>query len=346
MPRGSKPGERRGGRQRGTPNKKTVLQNAAASAAAMDPNISPREFMLRLMRDTTLPLEDRFTAAQAALPLVHPKLASGRGTASASGRNKRTFADIKALVESPPIARKMETGLTIATTTQGANLSPLDFFLAVMRDPDAPFPLRTKAARIVAPFVHPKPSSRRADLVIDDPFGFVIDPVAARELRDADWRNELIEWNIYRLDPKRIVRAPFSELQRALGESTPCPKEYTSADAAADEARMAQLRGKTIGGSGLTAEEDAEEAHLFGRVAAFMAAAGHDRPRVEALKALGEKRSEAEQSELDALEARYRFVPHGLLQEAFERFAKAGEATRRGEGALDSGAPSGAAARE
>ena len=96
MPRGSKPGERRGGRQRGTPNKKTVLQNAAASAAAMDPNISPREFMLRLMRDTTLPLEDRFTAAQAALPLVHPKLASGRGTASASGRNKRTFADIKA----------------------------------------------------------------------------------------------------------------------------------------------------------------------------------------------------------------------------------------------------------
>jgi hypothetical protein len=29
MPRGSKPGERRGGRQRATPNKKTALTNAA-----------------------------------------------------------------------------------------------------------------------------------------------------------------------------------------------------------------------------------------------------------------------------------------------------------------------------
>ena len=128
MPRGSKPGERRGGRQRGTPNKKTVMRNAAISAAAMDSNISPREFMLQLMRDTNLPLEDRFTAAQVALPLAHPKLTSGRGTASASGRNKLTLADIKALVESPPVARKKETGLTIATTTEGANLSPLDSF--------------------------------------------------------------------------------------------------------------------------------------------------------------------------------------------------------------------------
>src|SRR6476646_4838396 len=145
MPRGSKPGERRGGRKRGTPNKKTVLQDAAASAAAMDPNISAREFMLRLMRDTTLPIENRFTAAQAALPLVHPKLTSGRGTPSASARTMPTFADIS---------------------------SPVDFFLTVMRDPDAPFPLRTKAARIVAPFVHPKPSARN-DLAFDDPYGFV-----------------------------------------------------------------------------------------------------------------------------------------------------------------------------
>jgi len=34
MPRGSKPGERRGGRQRGTPNKKTSLRKAAIDAAA------------------------------------------------------------------------------------------------------------------------------------------------------------------------------------------------------------------------------------------------------------------------------------------------------------------------
>jgi hypothetical protein len=82
MPRGSKPGERRGGRQRGTPNKKTVLRNAAVCAAALDPHISPRDFMLGLVRNSDLPLAERFAAAQAVLPLVHPKLTSGHRTQS------------------------------------------------------------------------------------------------------------------------------------------------------------------------------------------------------------------------------------------------------------------------
>ena len=34
MPRGSRPGERRGGRQRGAPNKKTLIKNAVFLAAA------------------------------------------------------------------------------------------------------------------------------------------------------------------------------------------------------------------------------------------------------------------------------------------------------------------------
>ena len=51
MPRGSRPGERRGGRQRGTPNKKTVLRNAAISAAAAGSNLSPLDLLLGLMRE-------------------------------------------------------------------------------------------------------------------------------------------------------------------------------------------------------------------------------------------------------------------------------------------------------
>jgi hypothetical protein len=45
MPRGSKPGERRGGRQRGTPNKKTALKNAAlaAAGAACPQGYGPRQ---------------------------------------------------------------------------------------------------------------------------------------------------------------------------------------------------------------------------------------------------------------------------------------------------------------
>jgi len=78
MPRGSRPGERRGGRQRGTPNKKTALKNAALAAAAADPNLSPLDFLLSLMRDPGLPPDLRIKMAQAAAPFVHAKAGDGR----------------------------------------------------------------------------------------------------------------------------------------------------------------------------------------------------------------------------------------------------------------------------
>jgi hypothetical protein len=78
MPRGSKPGERRGGRQRGTPNKKTVLRNAAIAAAAANPDILPLEFLLGMMRDPKLSPELRIKVAQAALPFAHAKPGSAR----------------------------------------------------------------------------------------------------------------------------------------------------------------------------------------------------------------------------------------------------------------------------
>ena len=73
MPRGSKPGERRGGRQRGTPNKSTALKKAAFTAAVTDANLMPLDFFLTLMRQADLPLEFRVAAAQQAMPLAHRK---------------------------------------------------------------------------------------------------------------------------------------------------------------------------------------------------------------------------------------------------------------------------------
>jgi hypothetical protein len=73
MPRGSKPGERRGGRQQGTPNKKTALVTTAFAAATSNPEVSPLDFFLAVMRDPSIPPEWRFKAAQAAAPYVHPK---------------------------------------------------------------------------------------------------------------------------------------------------------------------------------------------------------------------------------------------------------------------------------
>jgi hypothetical protein len=73
MPRGSKPGERRGGRQRGTPNKKTLIKNAVFFAAASDGERSPLDFMLALVRDPQVPLDLRIDMAAAAAPFVHAK---------------------------------------------------------------------------------------------------------------------------------------------------------------------------------------------------------------------------------------------------------------------------------
>src|SRR5690242_11071864 len=73
MPRGAKPGERRGGRQKGTPNKKTALVKAAFAGTAANPEMSPLDFFLTVMREPSVTAEWRFRAAQAAAPYVHPK---------------------------------------------------------------------------------------------------------------------------------------------------------------------------------------------------------------------------------------------------------------------------------
>ena len=73
MPSGSKPGERRGGRQPGTPNKKTTLISAAFTAAASSPDLLPLDFLLGVMRDPSISPDWRIKAAQAAAPYVHPK---------------------------------------------------------------------------------------------------------------------------------------------------------------------------------------------------------------------------------------------------------------------------------
>src|SRR5262249_28782301 len=83
MPRGSKPGERRGGRGRGTPNKTTVAKAAALEAASANPNITPLEFLLGILRDQQAPIDLRVRVAQIAAPLVHEK--PGKAAPTAAG---------------------------------------------------------------------------------------------------------------------------------------------------------------------------------------------------------------------------------------------------------------------
>ena len=73
MPRGgSKPGERRGGRQKGSRNKATrVLLDAVAASGEV-----PLDYMLRVMRDPEADVDRRDRMALGAAVFVHSRLAS------------------------------------------------------------------------------------------------------------------------------------------------------------------------------------------------------------------------------------------------------------------------------
>ena len=71
-----------GGRQRGTPNKKTAARKAQEAAIAAEiedarsRGIEPLDFMLRIMRDETQDMQFRAQMAKAAAPYRHPQLSS------------------------------------------------------------------------------------------------------------------------------------------------------------------------------------------------------------------------------------------------------------------------------
>ena len=78
MSRGSAPGERRGGRQKGTLNKRTAEMLAEIEAGGE----MPLAYMLRVMRDESVPMAGRMEAAARAAPYCHAKLANVALTAA------------------------------------------------------------------------------------------------------------------------------------------------------------------------------------------------------------------------------------------------------------------------
>jgi hypothetical protein len=76
--KGSPPGVRLGGRQKGTPNKRTlalraglVAAGASPEGAAQPPRLQPLELLVNTLNDVSLPLDVRLNAARWAAPYVH-----------------------------------------------------------------------------------------------------------------------------------------------------------------------------------------------------------------------------------------------------------------------------------
>jgi hypothetical protein len=58
MPRGSRPGERRGGRQKGMPNRATAAKAAAVAATGL----TPLDYLISIVRDDTATRAERSEA--------------------------------------------------------------------------------------------------------------------------------------------------------------------------------------------------------------------------------------------------------------------------------------------
>jgi hypothetical protein len=69
-------GRKTGGRQRGTKNKRLSLPKQVQQniAAAIEDGLTPLEFMVRTMRDTSVDWPIRAEMAKNAAPYMHPKL--------------------------------------------------------------------------------------------------------------------------------------------------------------------------------------------------------------------------------------------------------------------------------
>ena len=209
MCRGSNPGERRGGRQLGTPNKKTALRNAAIAAAAANPNLSPLDFLLNLMSDGNTPQGLQLQIAQTAAPYFHDKLSTDDGPRKGKqGMAVAAFNGAMELRRKSASKANCETrgnavAGSLAPGGRNGDLSPLEVMQQLMRDPQVPAHLRVRAAHALVPFVHPKkkrgppPDPKQRTYLV----GFVVDPEVAAALRDDTLRRDAIVER--RADPDR-----------------------------------------------------------------------------------------------------------------------------------------------
>lgn len=75
-------GQKTGGRTKGTPNKAT----AAKAAEIAQSGLTPLDYMLKVLRDESIPDERRDDMAKASAPYVHPKLAAVDVNAAINGK--------------------------------------------------------------------------------------------------------------------------------------------------------------------------------------------------------------------------------------------------------------------
>jgi hypothetical protein len=297
MPRGSRPGERRGGRQRATPNKRTVLTDRILAVASANPTASCDELVAILVKDQALPASSRVAVARkwfAAAPLP-----------SANGRSKkRNVHGFQATERTAPIKSDRSaanatplsaTAMPGASPTTNNTMPPV--LLGIVQDSATKPAERRQAASELALYFLPKKAtqkkSRRGNFAPDE-YGFVVDPNLARELRDTKLELACLPHSSKKRSPYATaqkatkLQARIKEIHESL--QCPCPSKYRlkchfdghdfddetsgeiirDGEIAGDKNRLEILRKRRADKRLFTPEEDLEEAIRTARYDSFL----------------------------------------------------------------------------
>jgi hypothetical protein len=287
MPRGSKPGERRGGRKRATPNKRTVLIERILAIASANPTAVAHELLLNLVDDPALPADTRLAVAR--------KLFQADCPGSFGDRSKKSNAlkyPPMGVRDGKPAEEANETSLapkgkTLVPKAEPATFATLGLLLRIAQDPTAAPVERRKAASEVAQHFLPKkigPKKSRRPKFPPDEYGFSVDPNLARELRDTELKLACLPVSSTKLSPYAIaqratkLQARIKEIQETL--QCPCPSKYrlkyyvdraeVDAEIVWDNDRLKILGKRRADKKMFTPVEDLEEAIRTARYDSFM----------------------------------------------------------------------------
>jgi len=249
MLRGSRPGERRGGRSRGTPNRRTILRDRILAIGSDHSAATQRAFLRKLLKDRKLPAEIRIAIAPQCFPAKLTPLSRSGSSRALAGRRPRVVSR-RSFTRSPAVVPAMRY----------LNPKALEVLFGIVQDATAHPMGRRRAALKIAEFLLPKVAKKAK--VIADEYGFLISPNLASGYRDIRLELRALDHPATRKIPAiaemiEKLRACSDRILRRL--RMPYPTTYGDKEAANDIERLIELSDNQ---TTLTEAQKAEEAHL------------------------------------------------------------------------------------
>lgn len=270
MLRGSRPGERRGGRKRDTPNRRTILTDRILSIGLDHPTASRRAFLLKLVKDRELPADTRMAAAPKCFPPKRTPSSRSRRARAAAGIGATGAQEGLTTVGSAAAFEGSQTPAAVVPAIRDWNPQALDALFGIVQDATADPKARRKAALKLAEFLLPKVGKKAK--VLPDEYGFSVNPNLASAYRDIQ-----LELRALVNGPTRKIPAIAATIKNLEARSdairrrlqVPCPTKYGNKEVTKDWLRLMEFIRLRDNKTALAETQKAEEAHLKVRFDVF-----------------------------------------------------------------------------